>query len=313
MNKVNFEKTALKKGYNFDKLSKTIYGENKGYTWSINNEISYGVLYGQIKFCISRIEGRLDSEEIRELKLRCIYIDKVLYNGSVLILPVKLVNDDIKSLEMIESTIKDVCDFLSEKNFENSCECCGLYSKTSPIFIVGRIKHLCRDCYEKNKNEFQIKEDDTCEENIYTGLIGALIGSIVGIILVRAFSNMYVLLPAVSVVFALFTFRGYVVFGKSISKKGAIYCLVIMMFMVYLADMIDWIILISVKLNITIQDSLKLFFTEKYVEIGVYVKNLVIQYLLVMIGVIPVFISKLNKEDKLHMFYALDVNFKNNI
>lgn len=83
--------------------------------------------------------------------------------------------------------------------------------------------------------ELEIKQ-----ENMLTGIIGALLGGIIGgaaIVLVGQLG----LISAISgVILAFCTLKGYELLGKKLSKWGILVCLLIMLAVPYLADRVSW-------------------------------------------------------------------------
>ena len=87
-------------------------------------------------------------------------------------------------------------------------------------------------------------ELETKQENMFAGILGALIGGVIGgaaIVLVGQLG----LISAISgVILAFCTLKGYELLGKKLSKQGILVCIVIMLAVPYLADRISWALVI---------------------------------------------------------------------
>ena len=74
------------------------------------------------------------------------------------------------------------------------------------------------------------------EENIRMGIIGAILGSLVGAIVIIIIGKLGYVAAISGVVMAYLTIMLYEKFAKKISKKGLIICIVIMVIMTLLAE-----------------------------------------------------------------------------
>lgn len=82
-------------------------------------------------------------------------------------------------------------------------------------------------------------------ENMIPGIIGAVIGAALGGASIILFSRLGYVAAISGLILAFCTFKGYELLGKHLSKKSIIICLVLILITPYIADRIDWAILIK--------------------------------------------------------------------
>ena len=83
--------------------------------------------------------------------------------------------------------------------------------------------------------ELEIKQ-----ENMLTGIIGALLGGIIGGAAIMLVGQLGLISAISGVILAFCTLKGYELLGKKLSKWGILVCLLIMLAVPYLADRVSW-------------------------------------------------------------------------
>lgn len=129
------------------------------------------------------------------------------------------------------------------------------------------------------------------QENIATGIVGALLGACIGMALIIVLSRIGFFASIAGFVMAVCTLKGYELLGGKLSKTGVIICVVIMIIMTWLADYIDWAIVIMQEYN-AYGYGLGIFDVFQYVfpvivdsgSIGSYILNLLLLYLFTVLG-----------------------------
>ena len=129
--------------------------------------------------------------------------------------------------------------------------------------------------------ELEIKQ-----ENMLTGIIGALLGGIIGgaaIVLVGQSG----LISAISgVILAFCTLKGYELLGKKLSKQGILVCILIMLAVPYLADRVSWALVIMQEFEWLFGDAF-LYVHDVVAEFGAeadYWKELLFVYAFTALG-----------------------------
>ena len=128
------------------------------------------------------------------------------------------------------------------------------------------------------------------QENMAMGIIGALIGAIIGGASIILISQLGYIASISGFILAFCTLKGYQLLGKSMSMKGVIICAVLMLITPFVADWIDWGILVVnsfPEYNLTLLDGITVFpelLSEDPELVGEYLKNLGMIYLFVLLG-----------------------------
>ena len=127
-------------------------------------------------------------------------------------------------------------------------------------------------------------------ENVFLGLIGALVGALLGGASIILLSQLGYIASISGVILAFCTLKGYQLLGKTLSKKGIVLCILLMLITPFAADWIDWSIYLMKDLpeyGLTIVQACVMFgelMAEGYVDMFEYVKNLGMIYLFVALG-----------------------------
>jgi len=79
-------------------------------------------------------------------------------------------------------------------------------------------------------------------DNILLGVIGAILGSIPGLLVWLLLSKLGVIAAISGIILISGTLLGYKLFAKQISTFGFIFCIVLVLFMVYFATKLSWCI-----------------------------------------------------------------------
>ena len=127
-------------------------------------------------------------------------------------------------------------------------------------------------------------------ENFVLGLVGALIGAAIGGASIIGLSQLGYIASVSGLILAFCTLKGYAILGKGMSTKGVILCTLLMLVTPFLADYLDWGILIYKELGsygFAFTECLQLipeFMKDGTIAMGDYFKNLGMIYLFVIMG-----------------------------
>ena len=127
-------------------------------------------------------------------------------------------------------------------------------------------------------------------ENVLMGFLGALVGAILGGASIILLSQMGYIASISGVILAFCTLMGYQLLGKGLSKKGIVLCVILMVVTPFVADWIDWAILLMKDMpeyGFSLVDACVLvgeLMAEGYIDMAEYAKNLGMIYLFVAIG-----------------------------
>ncbi len=81
--------------------------------------------------------------------------------------------------------------------------------------------------------------------NILTGTIGAIIGAAIGGAVIILLSQMGFVASISGLILAVCTLKGYELLGRKLSVPGVLICLVLILITPYLADRLDWALIIK--------------------------------------------------------------------
>lgn len=134
------------------------------------------------------------------------------------------------------------------------------------------------------------------EENVAMGAVGAFIGSIAGVIAIVLFDMLGVVASLAGVVMGYATFFMYEKFAKSLSKKGIIICVVIMLVMVLVGENLAWAIAISKASQLPVKDAFfDLYSIMSLIDVvGDYILSLVLVYVFSALGAAGIIRQKMD-------------------
>ena len=127
-------------------------------------------------------------------------------------------------------------------------------------------------------------------ENVVTGSVGALIGAILGAGSIILLSQMGYIASISGLILAVCTLKGYELLGGNLSGKGIAISVVLMLVTPYLADRIDWAIILVQEwadYGVTFGEAfavVPLLLEDGSIEMGEYMKNLLMIYGFVLLG-----------------------------
>ena len=156
-----------------------------------------------------------------------------------------------------------------------NCEKCG-----NPIAEGAEV---CENC----SSNIQMKEK---RENLVTGIVGALIGAVLGAGCIILLSQLGYIASISGLVLAVCTLKGYELLGGKLSGKGILICVLLMLITPYVADRIDWAILIMQEwadYGVTFAEAFAVvpeLLADGSIEMFAYIKNLLMIYGFVLLG-----------------------------
>jgi hypothetical protein len=138
-------------------------------------------------------------------------------------------------------------------------------------------------------------------ENVFLGVIGALVGALLGGASIILLSQLGYVASISGVILAFCTLKGYQLLGKQLSKKGIVLCVILMLVTPFIADWIDWAIFLMKDMpeyGITLVEACVLLgelMAEGYMDMAEYARNLGMIYLFVALGAVGTLKSVIKK------------------
>ena len=173
------------------------------------------------------------------------------------------------------------------------CPKCGSYN--------GDGSRYCQSCGNSltGQQKPAVRNTSATGENMLMGIVGALIGAVVGGAVIILLSRLGVVAAASGIILSACVIMGYMKLGNDMSIPGLLICVGIILVTPYIADRLDWALLIVEAYN---EYSLIEAFqaVPEFIEIGaidedVYWESLLKVYAFAAIGGISMIISIFKK------------------
>lgn len=143
------------------------------------------------------------------------------------------------------------------------------------------------------------QEKKTKRENIVTGLVGAFLGSLIGVVCTVVIGQMGYVASVSGLIMAVGALKGYELLGGQLSKKGAVISSILVVAMTYLAHRLTFAVSLVSALNLSMSDVFLCFqavpglVEEGAIEGPAYWGDLAMLYLFTLLGAVPTIISGL--------------------
>lgn len=119
------------------------------------------------------------------------------------------------------------------------------------------------------------------KENMVSGIVGALIGAAIGAASIILLSQLGYVAAISGIILAVCTFKGYELLGGKLSKKGLIVCLLLILVTPYIADRMDWAILVAQEFDVSFGQAfgaIHALIDAEVIDSGTYIENLLMIY-----------------------------------
>ncbi len=248
----------------------------------------------------------VSQSDMKEFKKKYLSVLAFNQDGNRFVLDVKATGNQRKLLENVEECLTVLIDFLRENGYEPCCQFCGQHVETAGYMIGSGFLQACPECMEKmlrDRTASEVQKQGR-KENLLAGLVGAFFGSLLGVACILIFSQLGRVAAISGVVMACCTLKGYEMLAGKLTKKGILASILLILFMVYIGDRLDWTIFIVREVGsdwgIGFVDAFRYvpeFLADGVIESGSYWGNLVLLYLFTLGGAIPMIVSMV-KENK---------------
>lgn len=139
-------------------------------------------------------------------------------------------------------------------------------------------------------------------ENVVTGTVGALIGAVIGAAAIILVSRLGYVAGFCGLILAVCTLKGYELLGGKLSAKGIIIGVILMLVTPYLADRIDWALLVLEEFSdygISFAEAFAAIpelIEEEAIEASDYYTNLAMLYGFTLLGGFSTVIGAIKKK-----------------
>lgn len=296
-----YEELARFLGLGFNREYCVVYGEKDGFMLHISGlETNRGTEYGMV--CVSvGVDGNgAKIEQDKRFRKEHKGVQGVVQEKHTVRMTLKQCKKVEKIKETLQESLPAFLEMLKMEGFANGCELCGESRETETACVAGNVLGLCDECYEKvsqNAAAYTMGENSK-KENLAGGIVGALLGSLIGVASIILLSRMGYVAALSGVIMAVCALKGYELLGGKLSKKGIVISAVIMILMTYVGDRLDWAVLIAGDLEVDIFYGYRLvplLLSEEIIDVTSYVLNLVLVYIFVILGAVPTIRNTLHK------------------
>ena|GEM_PF-258605 len=237
-------------GFHYDKNGNTAVGEVNGYNMLITNVERGSLYYLTISATKGDIPTKADFEGIKEYNkyLKTIGVNKKNYRTVFTIGGALTKGGTIKRFQEI---IQDLARFLQDRGFQNCSEISGSTQGVSTYFAKG-VKIITKAEYAQIEREIQEKQESIelrGSANILRGILGALIGAVLGGLLVLFISQLGYITWIGGVAMGFLVMGGYKLLAGRVKITGIIIAAIIMLVSMYLINRLDWAL--EVQKNLT--------------------------------------------------------------
>ena len=296
-----FEEIGAYTGLKLDEATGTLIGVHNGYHFWVYFMQSGGY-YAEVS--VAKDGQPISEESMNNARKSIAAIKSVTNKDYVVTIQIK---GQLKRtiIDNVTEVVRSFSDYLELNGYEDVCQVCGKPSESIGTYnIQGGVNFICDDCYvdfvPPTNNEDMA--EGTVEERTSLGVIGAILGSLVGVAAIIALYKLGYVAVAAGIIMGACTIGGYVKFGKKLSTKGIIIGGIIMTIMIYFAVKVYAIMnIVTVAADYCDVGFWEIYryFWELIVEEGVFkdfIKLLGEQYLFSGIGAIIMIVryAKLN-------------------
>lgn len=137
-----------------------------------------------------------------------------------------------KDAENLSQVLREVVSACTSQGMHGCCVRCGAAS-AGPASVNGDLEYICEPCFGQLS---QAGNAQIGPGRIVLGLIGALIGSLLGVALWVIIYNFGYIAGIAGLAMLLFSVKGYQLFTKDINTPAIIFCVVLSLLMVFVAE-----------------------------------------------------------------------------
>lgn len=194
--------------------------------------------------------------------------------------------------------------FLRENGFTPCCSVCGKEDAVSAWQAEGLYRHLCADCEASMRQKYAGMKPKN--ENVMAGIVGALLGSLLGVLCIVLMSRLGYVAAVSGAVMALGVLKGYERLSGRLTKKGVAICVAVMLLMTYLGDRLDWAILLyreggGAEAGYNVFECYRMIpmmIAEGIIEKTEYIGNMLYIYMFLLVGAIPTIRRRVKAKQK---------------
>ena len=290
------KKLLEESGYQYDDQLNILYGEKLGYKFAVQD---HGQNQFRMLFSVKNTQIAIDKMNAKEISKYSPVISTASFKNYKLTCTIKPGFTKGSTGKNILQAIDDATEYLSSQGFEQCCEATG-ETEGVDLYIVGQqLSFLNPESFSQRSQELDYSEQVTLQttENVFLGMLGAFLGSLVGVLAIVIIGQLGYVAFVSGIVMGVATIKGYELFARRLSKKGAVISIIIILLMTYFANQLDWAISIIRVYDVSIFDAflaVNSLVAEGIIETSSYIMNLVMVYIFTVIAAIVVIVNAIN-------------------
>lgn len=142
------------------------------------------------------------------------------------------------------------------------------------------------------------------KENVLTGLVGAFLGSLIGVACIVWIGQLGYVASLSGVVMAVCAIKGYSLLGGAMSRKGAVIACFLTIIMTYLGNRLDFAVSVARAAEVDIFTAFQAMgelLNGGYINGAAYWGTLIMLYLFTLVGAVPTLISAFRRATPVSM------------
>lgn len=166
------------------------------------------------------------------------------------------------------------------------CEKCGKEIHDSSAFCEFCGAPVSREVSPHPSEDLAPKAPVQKPENIVTGIVGAILGAALGALSIVILGQLGYVASLSGLILAVCTLKGYELLGGQLSGKGIAISILLILVTPYLADRINWALVIMDEFDVSFAISFAAVHDviESAELVGAYLKDLLMLYLFAALG-----------------------------
>ena len=282
------------KGMEYDETSASWYGTVSGYSMKLvrtndgkNYELVVPVTNGSMpdKQTMAELGKQIGRVTVKQYDVT-FFIKRPLTTGAY--------------LENISAAVSAVPEALRSSGFTSCCEASGRTDNLLFCVVGGEVLLLTDEEY--GKREIAVKERHYTKsekgENVVTGIVGAFLGSIIGLIVIVLVGQLGYVAVLSGIVMGVCTVKGYAILGGRLSKKGAVISLIILVGMTFAAFILDSCIYVIRQSpdDVAYIEEMIRYFADAVFKEPKYAVELIKLFAFTLIGAVPAMLGAFRDE-----------------
>lgn len=300
------EELALKTELQVDKKSGIIFGKRQGY--DICLRVIDNTYKALLSFSVSLNNKLPQQEEFVKLTREHKFLASCNTSNYSISFIINSGLTKSKCIEGIINSINTILQFLQLNGYKNCCESCGKNDDINTYVINGTEIISCSNCFNTNTYSSEIQEEENKKnENIIAGIVGALLGSLIGVISIVIVGQLGYVASICGLIMAVCTLKGYEFLGRRFSNIGIFISSIIILIMIYIGCQLDWAISIMSYYEVDIFTAFRAVI-DGYIDMSAFKGNLMLLYLFAIIGAVPTILKAIRSQKHKSITHKMESN-----